>query len=187
MERIVIFGSPGSGKSMLAEQIGERLGIPVFHLDRYLWKPGWVMVSREEEAPIVEHLIKSHEWIIDGDSGGTAMHVRLRAADTIVLLDLPQVICLWRALRRWIAYRGKSRPDMPSGCPERLDWPYLWAIWTYPSARLPRIWARIQEYAVGRKVFRLQTSSEVKQFLNVFDRSAAASQRQPTGPATPAE
>ena len=165
MHRILVLGSPGSGKSVLADSLGRRLGLPVFHLDAFFWKPGWQAVTREKEVAIVRQLIQADEWIIDGDSGGTAMHVRLRAADTIVVLDLPRIVCLWRALKRWLNYHGKSRPDMGVDCPERLNWSYVKSVWTYPVERLPRILNRIQEYAQGRQVIRLRSTTAVAQFL----------------------
>ena len=46
MQRIVIVGSGGSGKSTLAKQMGLVLGLNVVHLDRLLWKPGYVIWFR---------------------------------------------------------------------------------------------------------------------------------------------
>ena len=41
MERILIIGCSGSGKSRLARQLGQKLGLPVVHLDQLWWKENW--------------------------------------------------------------------------------------------------------------------------------------------------
>ena len=48
MEKILIIGCSGSGKSTLAVALGEKLGLPVVHLDQLWWKEGWRNVTREE-------------------------------------------------------------------------------------------------------------------------------------------
>ena len=48
MERILIIGCGGAGKSTLARQLGERTGLPVVHLDQLFWHPGWVESTKDE-------------------------------------------------------------------------------------------------------------------------------------------
>jgi adenylate kinase family enzyme len=48
MKRILIIGCGGAGKSTLARQLGDKLGLPVVHLDKLFWHPGWVESSKEE-------------------------------------------------------------------------------------------------------------------------------------------
>ena len=120
MERVLILGSGGAGKSTLARRLGERTGLPVIHLDRMWWRPGWVNRAREEFDRLLERELAGDRWIIDGNYDRT-LELRLARADTVVFLDYPVRTCLWGALRRVVRYRGKSRPDMTEGCPERLD------------------------------------------------------------------
>ena len=180
MRRIVIVGSGGAGKSTLALQLGEALGLPVFHLDALFWQPGWVMVPRDERLRTLEQLVQSDSWIIDGNWSGTGLEVRLAAADTIVLLDLPRRLCLWRAVRRWFTFRGRTRPDLGADCPERLDWAYLRWIWDYPRLHRPSLLRRIKEYHEGCRVFHLRSGPEVRAFLAEIRTSGGPPQRHQT-------
>lgn len=167
MQRIAIIGSPGSGKSTLAPKLGEILGIEVIHLDRLYHRPGWAETPKDEWRRMVEDLVRKDSWIIDGNYGGT-MDIRLAAADTIVLLDLPRITCLLSTIQRAIRYRRGGRPDMAEGCRERFDREYLEFlkyIWRFPVDRTPRVYERIDEHGKGKQVFILHSRSEIDHFL----------------------
>jgi adenylate kinase family enzyme len=102
---------------------------------------------------------------MDGNYGGT-MELRLAAADTIIYLDLPPPLCLWRVFLRFWRYRGRSRPDVAAGCPEKLDWTFLKWIAHYRRDRRPSILERMAQYAEGRCLIHLQTVAQVKRFLD---------------------
>jgi adenylate kinase family enzyme len=138
VKRIAIIGCGGSGKSTLATQLGAKLGLPVHHLDRLFWRAGWQETPKDVWAALQRDLCAQPEWIMDGNYGGT-MALRLDAADTIIFLDYSTAACLLGAMCRWLRYRGRTRPDMTEGCPERLDWDYLRWIWTYRQTRRPGI------------------------------------------------
>ena len=124
MQRVVVIGSPGSGKSTLARKLAQRTGLPLVHLDAEYWSAGWVEMKRSNWVAHVDRLAAAPSWIIDGNYGGTLMQ-RIARADTAVWLDYPTALCLARVLRRWVLHRGKTRPDMAPGCPERLDPAFL--------------------------------------------------------------
>ncbi|HBQ76415.1 MAG TPA: AAA family ATPase, partial [Exiguobacterium sp.] len=110
MQKIILIGSGGSGKSTLAREMSKKLNYPVDHLDSLLWRPNWEAVSREEQRQIQQTLISRDTWIIDGNYGGT-LDLRIDAADTIIFLDLPRTLCLYRVLKRTWRYRKTGRPD----------------------------------------------------------------------------
>ena len=44
MERVVVIGNSGGGKSVLARQLAAKLNLPCIEVDSILWKPGWHLV-----------------------------------------------------------------------------------------------------------------------------------------------
>jgi adenylate kinase family enzyme len=121
MKRVVILGRGASGKSTLAARLGEITGLPVIELDKAFWGPGLVAMPRDQWVVFQEKIVAEERWIIDGDLGPyDVVEVRLRAADTIILLDFSLARCAWRTIRRsreraafwrWLlAYRWQSRP-----------------------------------------------------------------------------
>ena len=163
MKRIAIIGSGGAGKSTLAIQLGEILGIEVTHLDALHWKPGWTPTPEEEWRALQEQLIQRESWIIDGNYGAT-LDIRLTAADTIIFLDYPTLVCLYRAFKRRLLYRGRTRPDMGTGCHERIEWSYIKRILDYRREKRPSVMARIEQHS-GKRVVILHSPREVKHFL----------------------
>jgi adenylate kinase family enzyme len=165
MKKVMIIGCGGAGKSTLARQLGERLGLPVIHLDAEHWRAGWQPTPKDEWRQTVEQLITSSEsWIMDGSYGGT-MDLRLAAADTIIFLDMSRWLCLWRVAKRRWQYAGQTRPDMAADCPEQLNWEFLNWVWSYPTRRRNAIIDKLLQLPPDKKVIMLRSPAEVEQFL----------------------
>ncbi|EFO30496.1 IstB ATP binding domain-containing protein [Roseibium sp. TrichSKD4] len=120
MKRIMITGGPGSGKSTLARMLGDKTGLPVFHMDKIHWQDGWVERTREEKDRLTHEVHMKDVWIFEGGHSPTYPE-RVARADTFIWLDVPVVVRLWRVLWRSIKHYGKTRPDLPEGCPERFN------------------------------------------------------------------
>ena len=90
MERIVIIGCGGAGKSTLARQLGEKLRIPVVHLDKLFWRPGWVQVPKEEFDALLRAELAKEKWIMDGNFDRTIPE-RLARCDTVIYLDFSRL------------------------------------------------------------------------------------------------
>ncbi len=170
MKKIMIIGSGGAGKSTLARQLGDILDLEVIHLDALYWHPGWVETPKPEWQRIIEDLTQRQSWILDGNYGST-LDIRLSAADTVIFLDFPRFLCLLRVIKRRWHYAGKSRPDMSTGCPERLTWEFVRWIWMYPITRRPVILEKINQLAPNKEVIILREPKEVKHFLQKISSS----------------
>jgi adenylate kinase family enzyme len=164
MERIMIIGCGGSGKSTLARRLSQTTGLPVHHLDRLFWKPGWTETPKTEWASLQERLCREPRWIIDGNYGAS-LALRLEACDTVVFLDMPTVTCLLGGIRRFLAFRGRTRPDVGDGCPEKLTGEFLRWILTYRRKRRPGILNRLHALDGEKKVVILSSRRAVRRFL----------------------
>lgn len=171
MKRIIIIGSGGAGKSTLARRLGEITGIEVIHLDKLHWKPNWTGTPKDEWRAIVEKELKKDAWVMDGNFGGT-LALRLAACDTVIYLDFPRAICLYRALKRVFTYYNKTRPDMGEGCRERLDFEFLHWVWTFPSRAKPEIEEKLKRFASEKNVVRLHSPREIENFLAQISRNS---------------
>jgi adenylate kinase family enzyme len=117
---------------------GAILGIDVIHLDRVHWRPGWIEPPEQEFRADVSEIVARDRWVIDGNYGRTQA-LTLPRADTIVWLDFPMPLCMWRIVARLIEYSGVSRPDLPAGCPETPDWEFTRWVWNFPKNERPKI------------------------------------------------
>ncbi len=131
MEKIVIIGSPGAGKSTLARKLGRKLHIKLVHLDRLFWQPGWKEKPRDTRIDILQKIVQEKQWIIEGTYLSSS-ECRLNAADTIIFLDIAPSLCLWRIINRHREYHGRSRSDIPMGCTDKLNLIRLLKVLVFP-------------------------------------------------------
>lgn len=160
MQRILVIGSPGAGKSTLARRLSERLGLPLIHLDGEYFGPGWTIPPRPEWRERVQALAARPEWIMDGNYAST-FDIRIPRATTVVWLDLPRWRCvlavLWRVARNY----GRTRPDLGIAGPERFDWSFMRWIWSYPEKMRPKTARMIERLRPDQQAFVLRAHSEI--------------------------
>jgi adenylate kinase family enzyme len=145
MRRVLIIGPCGSGKSTLARELAPRMGLPLTHMDQLGWQAGWVETDKAQLNARLAEVLAHDTWLIEGNYGST-LAPRLERADTVLYLDFPIRLCLWRLARRIVTHRGRSRPDMPEGCPERFDAAFFWYVMNWNSGPRPRTEAKLAGY-----------------------------------------
>lgn len=167
--KIAILGHSGSGKSTLARRLGEKYGLPVLHFDSIHFLPGWVETDRPYKREKVTAFLDEHPhgWVIDGNYLKICAERRFQEADRIFYLDFPRRICLPRVLKRWVKYRGKTRPDMGPGCNEKVDRAFL--LWVLRDGRSPEKLAQFE--AIGRqypgKFLHIKSPKQLKKELDL--------------------
>lgn len=128
-QKITIIGYSGSGKSTLAQKLGQKNGCEILHLDCVHWLPGWKEREKTEKYKIVSDFLDSHDsWVIDGNYHAICFERRMKEATQIIFLDFPRYICLFRVIKRYFSYHGKSRESITEGCREKIDIKFLWWI-----------------------------------------------------------
>lgn len=163
MERVIIIGCGGAGKSTLARQLGEKTGLPVVHLDKLFWHPGWVESTKEEMDAKIMQALAQPQWIMDGNFNRT-LPERLKRCDTVIYLDFSRVACLMGVLKRVITTYGTVRPDMAEGCPERIDLDFLKWVWNFNKNKREKYYKLLNE-AEGVETIVLKNRRAVKRFL----------------------
>jgi adenylate kinase family enzyme len=165
MKRVLIIGCSGSGKSTLAGKLAELTNLPVLNLDQLYWKPSWTIPDEKEWLASLTRALEEAGWIMDGHYSAT-LSTRLERADTVILLDFPTRICVFRAFSRMLRNHGNTRSDMANNCPEKLDWEFLKYVWTFRRRMLPQ--AMKQLNAFRGQLIVLRTPGEVRRFLDGF-------------------
>lgn len=166
MERILIIGCGGSGKSTLARQLSDKLNMPVIHLDKIWWRPGWVHISKEEFAQTILTEMEKPRWIMDGNFNHT-LPQRLQYCDTVLYLDFNRITCLLGVFRRVLTTYGKVRPDMGEGCPERFSWEFLVWVWNFNKNNRKNNYELLSKTS-NVAVHILKNRRQVKRFLNTL-------------------
>ena len=78
MNKVIVIGCPGSGKTTFAEKLNKCTGLPLYYLDAIWHKPDKTHISREEFDERIADIYATKEWIIDGNYSST-MELRIQA------------------------------------------------------------------------------------------------------------
>lgn len=164
MRRILVIGNPGAGKTALSRELGHILSLPVIHLDREFWLPGWIERERDDWRRIVAELAAGDEWIIDGNYH-SSNDIRFPRADSIIFLDFPTRTCLTRILKRVATSFGRVRPDMADGCPEKIDLEFIKWVWRFRRDIRPSILEDLDTYFADPGPIILKNRRQVHDFV----------------------
>lgn len=168
MKRVMVIGCCGAGKSTFSRELHSITSLELIHLDSYYWKSNWTETKKEEWKETVSELSLRDSWIIDGNYGGT-MDIRIARADTIIYLDFPTMACLWRITKRTFKYYNKTRPDMPEGCPERIDLDFYMYVATFNWKRRKSLLKKLNDLPGNKQLVVLRNNTEITNYLNLLN------------------
>jgi cytidylate kinase len=163
MNKIVILGSCGAGKSTLARKLVSKLDMKVYHLDRIFWQRGWKAKSMGTRIDSLQGFVQEKRWIIEGNYLSTSQ-LHLEKADTIIFLDIMPLVCLQRILKRHYIYRKRSRRDIPEGCTDKLTFRRIWKVLTFPFHGRKMIKQKLLNHHT-KQIIWLRSPKEVEYFL----------------------
>ncbi len=160
MKRILVIGSPGSGKSFFAGKLARITDIPLCHLDMLFWNADRTTVSREVFLERLSEVMSEDSWIIDGNYS-YSMEMRLEKCDTVFFFDLPVETCLKGITER----RGKPRPDLPwNEADYEIDGEFIEFVKNFPERRTPEIYARLEKFP-DKQLHIFRSRSDADSFL----------------------
>ncbi len=108
-KRIVVVGSSCSGKSTLGSRLANALDVPFVELDALYWRPNWQPTPDDEFARKILAATEGERWVMAGNYNRHTLSTAWPRADTVIWLDFPLHLVLWRIVRRsWTRSRSKE-------------------------------------------------------------------------------
>ena len=159
MNKAIIIGCPGSGKTTFAEKLQKRTDLPLYHLDAIWHKPDKTHIPREEFDRRIGEIFETPKWIIDGNYKRT-IEMRMKQCDTVFLFDLPVEMCLQGVTDRV----GKERYDLP-WLETQVDPEFRQFIEDFPKDTLPYIYELIEKYKDEKRVIIFKSREEADGFI----------------------
>lgn len=164
MNKIIVIGCPGSGKSTMVFKMQEILkGYKVLHLDKVYHIDNETHISRDELRQIVYNFANSYsKWIIDGNYIAT-VEERIKLADTIILLDIDTQTCYQNAINR---AKKEKTSDMADGFDNsKIKDGFLDFISKFKNESLPKIMESYEKYKLEKNFIILHNYDEIDKFL----------------------
>ena len=176
MQRVVVIGTTGSGKSTVAGALATRLGVRPVDADDLFWNPGWVETELDEFRAKVDTATSTDRWVLAGNYFSRIVDITWPRADTVVWLDLPLPLVLYRSVVRTIR-RGITKQVVCNGntekarfvLPERFtgETPLWMFAWRFKRNQHPRIETFLADNP-HLTVHRLRSRAEVARFLGAL-------------------
>ena len=167
MNKVIVIGCPGSGKTTFAEKLSCITDLPLFYLDAIWHKPDRTHISREEYDERLSEIFKLDRWIIDGNYSRT-IEKRIQMCDTVFLFDLPMEVCLQGAISRL----DEPRYNVPWADNE-LSPGFKREIEEFPIKNLPRIYEILEKYKANKTIIIFKSRAEADEYLTRVERKCA--------------
>ena len=159
LKRIIVIGSPGSGKSTFARKLRDRTGLPLYYLDMIFHRPDRTTVSREEFDDKLAKILDKEQWIIDGNYKRT-LPIRFEKCMDVFLFDLPAELCLEGAGARI----GQPREDLP-WIENEFDPEFRQYILDFQKDQMPKIRGLIERYRACRNIVVFRSREEADSWI----------------------
>ena len=162
MEKVIIIGCPGSGKSTFGRKLKSITGLPLYHLDMLFWNEDKTTVSREEFIKRLQAVMRKPAWIIDGNYG-SSMEMRIKESDTVFFLDYPTEVCVEGIEAR----KGKPRSDMPWINDDGTDKDFIDFVKKYNTESRPGVLELLKKYS-DKNIIVFKNRAEADKYLSLL-------------------
>ena len=166
MQRVLVMGSSGSGKSTFARRLSDMTGLPFVSLDAMYWKPGWIASDNAEFGQRVAEVARRPQWVMDGNfTSSGAGELRRQSSDTVIWFDLPRWSCMLGIMTRIAGRYGQVRPEMAEGCPEKFDFEFFRYVWTYRRRQRPKLLNYFEGLRADQSFVRFTDRAQANDYL----------------------
>lgn len=165
MEKVIIIGCPGSGKSTFGRKLKSITDLPLYHLDMLFWNEDRTTVSKEVFTRQLQEIMSSPKWIIDGNYAAT-MEMRIKECDTIFFLDYPTNVCIDGIQAR----KGQPRSDMPWVESGEDDEDFIDFVNKYNSESRPKVVALLDKYS-EKNIVIFKNRNDSEEYLSLLKTS----------------
>ena len=162
MEKIIIIGCPGSGKSTFARKLKSIIDLPLYHLDMIFWNGDRTTIPKEIFNNRLRKIMSTSEWIIDGNYSST-MEMRLKECDTVFFLDYPTEVCLDGIESR----KGQVRSDIPWAESDNTDEEFISFISSYNTESRPEVISLLEKYS-SKNIIVFHSRAESEEYLSLL-------------------
>lgn len=160
MEKVIIVGCPGSGKSTFGRKLEGVTGLPLFHLDMMYWNEDRTTVPKEVFTKRLKSAMSNSNWIIDGNYS-SSMEMRIKECDTVFFLDYSTNVCIEGVRER----RGKYRSDMPWIENDKPDEEFIEFINSFNLKSRPEVIELLKKYP-SKNIIIFHSRSEAEEYLS---------------------
>ncbi len=156
MKRVAVVGCPGAGKSTFCRKLANKVELPIIHLDTYYLDSRYPYYYAQDlnawETKVAE-LVTAEQWIMDGNFGST-FKMRFARADTVIVLDYPRYLCMWRIFIRYFKVRKQPRQEVPANWKEKLDLQFIRYVWKFKKQSRHKIFDALKATGADFIVFK---------------------------------
>ena len=172
--RLVVIGTTGAGKTTVARRIASTLDVPHIELDSYRYGPNWTEIPDEVVRDRLNESVRAEAWVADGNYYRLARDAVWPRATTVVWLDYPFHVVMWRLFARTMR-RGILREELWNGNREKLWWHFvtrdslfLWALKTHWRRRRTMPEAFAQPECAHLDVVHLRSTKSTNEWLETL-------------------
>lgn len=160
MQKVIVIGCPGSGKSTFSKALHDATGLPLYHLDMMHWNADGTHVAKCIFMERLHQALEKESWIIDGNYSST-MELRMQFCDTIFFLDYLTDICIDGIKSR----KGRERTDIPCAAPEDEDAEFMEFVKNYNTTSRPIVMRLLHRYS-HKRIIIFEDRNEADKFLS---------------------
>ena len=168
IEKITIFGGPGTGKTRLADILSDMFNLPVYHLDAFQFESDWKPRPKDVRDAKILETVKKDSWIIEGVYTST-LEARIKAADLIIFLDFKTIDLVKGVVQRFLKAKmsgEKEKSEIP-GCKENIDFEFIKYIFSFNKNKREKIY-QIMNNNPDKKVVILNNRDSVDKYVSLL-------------------